>query len=147
MSSDAAFALAARSRTAGCAQSSKGFAFRRSASFAAAQGDMRSELWFCGLARTGDPCGRWRVHRNTDYQQLRLLVRGRRLHHAGGDQGLGRQHGQWLRRGDCEKWLPPMRQQPPAMSDRAARTGRHSNGRSPTGAPGHGLEKWRALHC
>ena len=56
--------------------------------FVAAQGDMRSELWVCALARTGDPCGRWRVHRDTACQQLRILVRDRRLHHARGHEGL-----------------------------------------------------------
>ena len=56
--------------------------------FVAAQGDMRSELWICALARTGDPCGRWRVHRDTACQQLRLLVRDRRLHHARGLEDL-----------------------------------------------------------
>ena len=45
---------------------------------------MRSELWVYTLARAGDPCGRWRVHRYTACQQLRLLVRDRRLHHARG---------------------------------------------------------------
>jgi len=40
------------------------------------------------VARTGDPCGPWRVHRDTACQQLRLLVRGRRLHHAGGHEAL-----------------------------------------------------------
>ena len=49
---------------------------------------MRSELWVCALARTGDPCGRWRVHRDTACQQLRLLVRDRRLHHARGLEDL-----------------------------------------------------------
>ena len=58
--------------------------------FVAAQGDMRSELWVCALARTGDPRGRWRVYRDTGCQQLRLLVRDRRLHHARGHEGLVR---------------------------------------------------------
>ena len=58
--------------------------------FVAAQGDMRSELWVCALARTGDPCGRWRVHPDTDCQRFRLLVRDRRLHHARGHEGLVR---------------------------------------------------------
>jgi hypothetical protein len=81
--------LATRSRTwtvaiklDGCDQTSK---FVR---FVAAQGDMRSELRVCGLARTDHRRGRWRVHRDTDRQQLRLLARGRRLHHACGHQGL-----------------------------------------------------------
>ncbi len=56
--------------------------------FVAAQGDMRSELWVCGLAHTDHRCGCWRVHRDTDCQQLRLLVRGRRLHHARGHEAL-----------------------------------------------------------
>jgi hypothetical protein len=56
--------------------------------FVAAQGDMRSELWVCALARAGDPCGRRRVHRDTACQQLRLLVRDRRLHHARGLEDL-----------------------------------------------------------
>ena len=49
---------------------------------------MRSELWVCAFARAGDPCGRWRVHRDTDCQQLRLLVRDRRLHHTRGIKAL-----------------------------------------------------------
>ena len=49
---------------------------------------MRSELWVCALARTGDPCGRRRVYRDTACQQLRLLVRDRRLHYARGHKGL-----------------------------------------------------------
>jgi hypothetical protein len=52
--------------------------------FVAAQGELRSEHCGYNLARTGDPCGPWRVHRDTDCQQLRLLGRGRRLHHARG---------------------------------------------------------------
>src|SRR5262249_8135337 len=56
--------------------------------FVAAQGDMRSELWVCALARSGDPCGSWRVHRDTTGQQLRLLVRDRRLHLARGLKDL-----------------------------------------------------------
>ena len=49
---------------------------------------MRSELWVCGFARAGDPCGHWRVHRDTDCQQLRLLVRGLRLRHTRGIEAL-----------------------------------------------------------
>ena len=49
---------------------------------------MRSELWICGFPRTGNLCGRWRVHRYTACQQLRLLVRDRRLRHARGIEGL-----------------------------------------------------------
>jgi len=49
---------------------------------------MRSELWVCGLAHTDHRRGRRRVHRDTDRQQLRLLVRGRRLHHACWHEGL-----------------------------------------------------------
>ena len=52
--------------------------------FVAAQGDMRSELRVCALASNRDPCGRWRVHRDTACQQLCVLVRSRRLHAARG---------------------------------------------------------------
>jgi hypothetical protein len=56
--------------------------------FVAAQGDMRSEFWFCVLAPTGDSCHRRRVHRDTACQQLRVLARGRRLHHTRRHEGL-----------------------------------------------------------
>jgi hypothetical protein len=49
---------------------------------------MRSELWVCALARNSDPCGPWRVHRDTAGQQLRLLVRDRRLRPARGLEDL-----------------------------------------------------------
>jgi len=49
---------------------------------------MRSELWVCGFAHTDHRRGRCRVHRDTDCQQLRLLVRGRRLHLARGHEAL-----------------------------------------------------------
>jgi hypothetical protein len=81
--SDVAFELATTSRRCRLRSIKQGF-WR----FVAAQGDMRSELWICALARTGDPCRRWRVHRDTARQQLRLLVRDRRLHHARGHAGL-----------------------------------------------------------
>jgi hypothetical protein len=45
---------------------------------------MRSELWVCGFAHCNHPRGPQRFHRDTDRQQLRLLVCGRRLHHACG---------------------------------------------------------------
>jgi len=40
---------------------------------------MRSELYFLALAPNGDPCGPECVHRDSDREQLRFLVRGRRL--------------------------------------------------------------------
>jgi hypothetical protein len=71
--SDAAFEVATISR---CWVRSLKQGFGR---FVAARGDMRSELWGYSLTLTGDPCGPQRVHRDTDCQQLRLLVRDRRL--------------------------------------------------------------------
>ncbi len=111
---------------------------------------MRSELWVCALARTGDPCGRWRVHRDTACQQLRILVRDRRVHHARGLEGglVGLPvllHGvrrlknpsrpeasiaNGPRGTVATHLLRHMKQQVPAMLDRMARIGRHSNGRS-----------------
>src|ERR1700730_14446711 len=76
--SDTAFEVATISR---CWMRSFKQGFGR---FVAARGDMRSELWGYSLALSGDPCGPQRVHRDTDCQQLCLLVRDRRLHHTGG---------------------------------------------------------------
>ena len=54
------------------------------ASSLAAQGDMRREFRVCCFAHCGDPRCSQRIHRDTDREQLRLLVCGGRLHHARG---------------------------------------------------------------
>ena len=51
--------------------------------FTPRQGDLRCELWVYCFAHHRDPGGPQRIRRNTDRDQLRLLVRNWRLYHAG----------------------------------------------------------------
>jgi len=81
--SDVAFELATKISYVALRSIMQGFG-----RFVAAQGDMRSELWVCGLAHTDHRCGVGVFIEITDCQQLRLLVRGRRLHHARGHEAL-----------------------------------------------------------
>ena len=47
-------------------------------------GDIGSELWLCRFAPCDYRRGPQRIHRDTDRQQLRVLVRRRRLHYSSG---------------------------------------------------------------